>query len=50
MSRIIKGSADNIINHVINRGNGRQEVFHGDAVLAGVKNIVMTKSEEGSRQ
>jgi putative transposase len=28
MPRIKRGLADNIIYHVINRGNGRQEVFH----------------------
>lgn len=28
MPRIERGLADNIIYHVINRGNGRQEVFH----------------------
>jgi putative transposase len=30
MPRIIRGLADNIVYHVINRGNGRQEVFHKD--------------------
>ena len=30
MPRIVRGLADNIIYHVINRGNGRQEVFHKD--------------------
>jgi putative transposase len=28
MPRIERGSADNVIYHVLNRGNGRQEVFH----------------------
>jgi putative transposase len=28
MPRIVRGLGDNIIYHVINRGNGRQEVFH----------------------
>jgi len=30
MPRIVRGLADNIVYHVINRGNGRQEVFHKD--------------------
>ncbi|MFZ3138461.1 MAG: hypothetical protein WA126_13850 [Thermodesulfovibrionales bacterium] len=30
MPRIVRGLADNIACHVINRGNGRQEVFHKD--------------------
>ena len=30
MPRIERGLADNIVYHVINRGNGRQEVFHKD--------------------
>jgi putative transposase len=30
MPRIVRGLGDNIIYHVINRGNGRQEVFHKD--------------------
>jgi putative transposase len=30
MPRIIRGLADNIVYHVINRGNGRQEVLHKD--------------------
>ena len=30
MPRIERGLTDNIIYHVINRGNGRQEVFHKD--------------------
>jgi putative transposase len=30
MPRIVRGLGDNIVYHVINRGNGRQEVFHSD--------------------
>lgn len=30
MPRIERGPQDNFIYHVINRGNGRQEVFHKD--------------------
>lgn len=30
MPWIVRGLADNIIYHVINRGNGRQEIFHKD--------------------
>jgi putative transposase len=30
MPRIVRGLADNIVYHVINRGNGRREVFHKD--------------------
>jgi putative transposase len=30
MPRIERGLADNIVYHVINRGNGRQGVFHKD--------------------
>jgi len=28
MPRIARGLADRVIYHVLNRGNGRQEVFH----------------------
>lgn len=28
MPRIQRGLGDNVVYHVINRGNGRQEVFH----------------------
>jgi putative transposase len=28
MPRIVRGLGDDIVYHVINRGNGRQEVFH----------------------
>jgi putative transposase len=28
MPRIVRGLGDNVVYHVINRGNGRQEVFH----------------------
>ncbi len=28
MPRIVRGLGDNIVYHVINHGNGRQEVFH----------------------
>jgi len=28
MPRVVRGLADNYIYHIINRGNGRQEVFH----------------------
>jgi putative transposase len=30
MPRIVRGIGDNIVYHVINRGNGRQAVFHKD--------------------
>lgn len=30
MPRIERGLGDNIVYHVINRGNGRQEIFHKD--------------------
>jgi putative transposase len=30
MPRIVRGLGDNIVYHVIKRGNGRQEVFHSD--------------------
>jgi len=30
MPRIARGLTDNGIYHVINRGNGKQEVFHKD--------------------
>ncbi len=30
MPRIVRGLADNVVYHIINRGNGRQEVFHKD--------------------
>lgn len=30
MPRIARGLADNMIYHIINRGNGKQEVFHKD--------------------
>jgi len=30
MPRVTRGLADGMIYHVINRGNGRQEVFHKD--------------------
>jgi len=28
MPRIARGLADGLIYHILNRGNGRQEVFH----------------------
>jgi hypothetical protein len=28
MPRIVRGLGDNIVYHIINRGNGRHEVFH----------------------
>jgi len=28
MPRVVRGLADNNVYHIINRGNGRQEVFH----------------------
>lgn len=28
MPGVVRGLADNFIYHIINRGNGRQEVFH----------------------
>ncbi|KAF0145271.1 MAG: hypothetical protein FD156_1102 [Nitrospirae bacterium] len=28
MPRVVRGLADNYVYHIINRGNGRQEVFH----------------------
>jgi putative transposase len=28
MQGVVRGLADNFIYHIINRGNGRQEVFH----------------------
>jgi putative transposase len=31
MPRIARGLADGLIYHIINRGNGKQEVFHKDA-------------------
>jgi putative transposase len=30
MPRIVRGLGDDVVYHVINRGNGRQEVFHKD--------------------
>jgi len=30
MPRLARGLVDGFIYHVINRGNGRQEVFHDD--------------------
>ena len=30
MPKIVRGLGDNIVYHVINRGNGRQEVFNKD--------------------
>jgi len=30
MPRIVRGVADNVIYHIMNRGNGKQEVFHKD--------------------
>jgi putative transposase len=28
MLRVVRGLADNYVYYIINRGNGRQEVFH----------------------
>jgi putative transposase len=30
MPRVARGLADGHIYHIINRGNGRQQVFHGE--------------------
>jgi len=30
MPRVVRGLADSLVYHVVNRGNGRQEVFHKD--------------------
>lgn len=45
MPRIIRGLADNIVYHVINRGNGRQEVFHkGKDYEAFIKLMIEAKA------
>jgi putative transposase len=30
MPRVTRGLVDGIVYHVLNRGNGRQEIFHKD--------------------
>ena len=46
MPRIVRGLGDGIVYHVINRGNGRQEIFHKDKGYEGLKvNIVEVINE-----
>lgn len=40
MPRIERGLADNSIYHVINRGNGRQEIFHKDKDYEAFINVI----------
>ncbi len=45
MPRIVRGIGDNIVYHVINRGNGRQEVFHKEGDYAAFIELMKAAKE-----
>ena len=45
MPRIIRGIADNSIYHLINRGTGRQQVFHKDKDYEAFINLIKEAKE-----
>jgi putative transposase len=46
MPRIARGLSDGLIYHVINRGNGKQQVFHKDGDYRAFLNL-MQEGEDG---
>ena len=45
MPRVVRGLADRLIYHVLNRGNGRQEVFHKDKDYEAFINLMKQAKE-----
>lgn len=45
MPRVVRGLADRLIYHVINRGNGRQEIFHKDKDYEAFINLMIQAKE-----
>ncbi len=48
MRRVERGLADRLIYHVINRGNGRQEIFHKDKDYEAFINLMKQAKERYS--
>lgn len=48
MPRVVRGLADRLIYHVINRGNGRQDVFHKDKDYEAFINLMKQAKERYS--
>jgi len=46
MPRIARGIGDNIVYHIINRGNGRQEVFHKERDYAAFVELIKAAKEK----
>ncbi len=45
MPRVARGLADGLIYHIINRGNGRQQVFHTDGDYRAFAELMAEASE-----
>jgi putative transposase len=48
MPRVVRGLADSLIYHVLNRGNGRQKVFHKDRDYEAFINLMKQAKERHS--
>jgi len=46
---IVRGLGDNITYHLINRGNGRQEVFHKDKDYEAFVKLIAEAQKSGTR-
>jgi len=45
MPRIVRGLGDDVVYHVINRGNGRQEIFHKDKDYEAFVTLILEAKE-----
>ncbi|GFO57173.1 hypothetical protein GMSM_41800 [Geomonas sp. Red276] len=46
MPRIARGVSDGFVFHILNRGNGRQEVFHKDGDYHSVLTLIKEAVDE----